>query len=115
MLVESSPAAASVSDTSDWTLKSLFSSIKLPSSGIGLFIVSTIGLTIVGTSTHFIWTRLYNRGSSSEEEDDWSEEELLRLYQEKKNQRLRNDIPQPLIMFDELFDRARYLSMQRSC
>ena len=96
-------------------MKNLFESLRLPSSGVGLFIVSTVGLTIVGTTTHFIWTRLSNRRLATEEDEEMTEDELLRQYFEKRNQRLhKNDIPQPLIMFDELYDRAKYLSGQRS-
>ena len=59
-------------------MKNLFESLKLPSSGIGLFIVSTVGLTIIGTTTHFVWTRLSNNRVATEDDEEMTEDELLR-------------------------------------
>ena len=75
---EPSQVIESLPQTSSWTMKNLFESLNLPSSGVGLFIVSTVGLTIVGTTTHFIWTRLNNRRLATEEDEEMTEDELLR-------------------------------------
>ena len=76
--LEHSQVIQSGPQTSSWTMKNLFESLRLPSSGVGLFIVSTVGLTIVGTTTHFIWTRLSNRRLATEEDEEMTEDELLR-------------------------------------
>ena len=75
---EHSQIIESVPQTSSWTMKNLFESLRPPSSGVGLFVVSTVGLTIVGTTTHFIWTRLNNRRLATEEDEEMTEDELLR-------------------------------------
>ena len=93
-LPETSLVSDPLPQTSQWTFKNLFENLRFPNSGIGLFIVSTVGLTIIGTTTHFIWTRLSSKRLVTEEEDESTEEELLRQYFEKRNQRLhKNDIP----------------------
>ena len=101
------------SSSQSWT--SFFNNFRLPTSTVGIFVAVSTGLTLVGATSYFIVTRYYKKKNAQEEEwDEFSDEEYLYRDFDKRRQRYNiNDIPQPLMTFEELHDRAYLLSQTR--
>ena len=88
----------------------------MPTSNVGIFVAVSTGLTLVGATSYFIVTRYYRKKSQSNEEqwNEFDDEEYLYRDFDKRRQRYHaNDIPQPLMTFEELHDRAYLMSQQR--
>ena len=103
-------------DQPNQSWSSFFDYFRLPTSTVGIFVAVSTGLTLVGATSYFIVTRYYKKKSSSHEEewDEFSDEEYLYRDFDKRRQRYTvNDIPQPLMTFEELHDRAYFLSQSR--
>ena len=81
----------------------------MPTSTVGIFVAVSTGLTLVGATSYFIVTRYYRKRNQNEEEewDEFDDDEYLYRDFDKRRQRYHmNDVPQPLMTFEELHDRA---------
>ena len=101
----------SPSDQSSWSSSSFFG---FPTSTVGIFLAASTGLTLVGATSYYIVTRYWRKkghGSKDADSDDISDDDeyIYKNYDKRKQRIYLNNIPQPLMTFDELHERAYLL------